>query len=190
MNKAQATIIITLLAVVLVLLAGRSAAVELLGNLSWVLVAVLLVAAVVFPIRAGILHLWATRRATELKNLDHEIDRLFREIAAYPGPRLTGEAIPQRFPSKEAAQAFGEKWSRGGPESFSAKAVDAEGRYEDLPNFDRTSISSGMLFPYPALFFGMREAHREDDAWYLDFRLAKKRWLTAYRDHLRNRERS
>lgn len=89
------------------------------------------------------------------------------------------------MPSKEAAQAFGERWSRGGPDSFWAKAVDVQGRYEELPGFDKTSSSGGILFTYPALFFGMREAHRDDGAWWLDFIRAKKRWLEDYRDHLR-----
>jgi hypothetical protein len=126
----------------------------------------------------------AMSRARNRKKLDDEIEQLCQEISTYPGPRLTTEDIPQRFPSREAAQAFGETWSRGGADSFSAKAVDAQGRIEgSSPGFDKTSISSGILFSTPALFFGMRETQRDDDAWWLDFLRAKKRWLEDYRDH-------
>jgi hypothetical protein len=38
---------------------------------------------------------------------------------------------------------------------------------------------------YPVLFFGMPEAHRDDDAWWLEFLRAKERWLRDYRDYLR-----
>jgi hypothetical protein len=186
MDKNQATIIIILLAAILfALLAGRTAAVELLGNLSWVAVAILIVALVALLVRGTFLNWLMRSRGRRRKKLDEEIEQLCREISIYPAPRPTAEHIPQRFPSKEAAQAFGERWSRGGPDSFSAKAVDVQGRNEDLSGYDKTSLSGGILFTYPALFFGMREAHRDDDAWWLDFLRAKKRWLMDYRDHLR-----
>jgi hypothetical protein len=31
----------------------------------------------------------------------------------------------------------------------------------------------------------MPEAHRDDDAWWLEFLRAKERWLRDYRDYLR-----
>lgn len=56
----------------------------------------------------------AKRRAKKLKNLHDELEQLCKEISTYATPRLTSEHIPQRLSSKEVAQAFGEKWSRGG----------------------------------------------------------------------------
>ena len=128
----------------------------------------------------------AKKRANRLKVLNNELEQLCKEISTYPTPRLTTETIPQKFPSKEAAQAFGEKWSRGGEGSFKAKAIDTKNRDEDHPAFDKTSISGGMLYTYPALFFGMREAHREDDVWFLDFTLAKNQWLKDYLSYLKD----
>lgn len=186
MNQNQATIIIILLAAILfALLVGRTAAVEFLGNLFWVVVAVGVLAIAAFTVRAIISNSITESRARKVKELEEEIDQLCREIAQYPGPQLTTEDIPAHFPSKDAAQAFGEKWSRGGPDSFSAKAVDRNGRYEGLPGFDQRSISGGILFTYPALFFGMPEAHRGDDVWWLEFLRAKERWLRDYSGHLK-----
>ena len=187
MDKKQATIIIILLAAILfVLLAGRIAALDLLGNLFWGAVGVFIVVVVARVAKDSFSDWLARSRAKKRKELYGEIEELCREISTYPAPRLTAEHIPQRFPSKEAAQTFGERWSRGGPESFSARAVDVQSRSEELPGFDKTSICGGFLYTYPALFFGMREAHRDDDAWWLDFLRAKKRWLIDYRDNLRS----
>jgi hypothetical protein len=141
MNKEQATIIIVLLAAILfVLLVGRTAAVELLGSLFWVAVVIFAVAAVGLLVRET----FRSFHARAQEKLDDEIKLLCEEISTYPGPQLTAEHIPQRFPSKEAAQAFGERWSRGGPDSFSARAVDVNNRSDDLPGFDKTSISGGI----------------------------------------------
>lgn len=128
----------------------------------------------------------ANRRAAKLKGLEDELDQLCKEISTRSTLRLTSEHIPQRFSSKEAASAFGEKWSRGSADSFWAKAIDSENRDEEHPNFDRTSISGGILYTYPALFFGLKEAHRDDDEWFLKFALAKNQWLRDYLAHLRN----
>ena len=65
------------------------------------------------------------------------------------------------------------------------QAVDSNGRREELPGFDKTSISGGILFTKPALFFGMRDAYRDDKAWWREYRRAKARWLKDYRAHLR-----
>jgi hypothetical protein len=170
-----------LAAILFVLLVGRTAAVELLGSLFWVAVVIFAVAAVGLLVRET----FRSFHARAQEKLDDEIKLLCEEISTYPGPQLTAEHIPQRFPSKEAAQAFGERWSRGGPDSFSARAVDVNNRSDDLPGFDKTSISGGILFTTPALFFGKSEAHRDNDVWWLDFLRAKKRWLTDYRDHLK-----
>jgi ABC-type nickel/cobalt efflux system permease component RcnA len=186
MDKEQATTIIVLLAAILfVLLVGRTAAVELFDNLVWVAVAILLVVVAALIVRQT----FRTFRGWQQKRLESKIEQLRAEIATYPGPRLTTANIPQRFPSKDAAQAFGERWSRGGPDSFCAKAIDVHGWIEYQPSFDKTSISEGILFSTPALFFGMREAHRDDDAWWLDFLRAEKQWLRDYRDHLRKNKR-
>jgi hypothetical protein len=186
MDNKQATVIIILLATILfILLVGRTAAVQLLGQLFWVAVAILVVAVAVLTLRDTFSNWLARSRARKRRKLDDEIEQLYLEISTYPAPQLTTEHFPQRFPSKEAAQAFGERWSRGGPDSFSAKAVDVQSRHEGLPGFDETSISGGLLFTYPALFFGMREAYRDDDAWWLDFLRAKKQWLKDYREDLR-----
>jgi hypothetical protein len=143
------------------------------------------VAGVALAVRAIFSSWLAMSRASKQKKLENEIEQLCREISTCPGPRLTTEDIPARFPSKDAAHAFGERWSRGGPDSFSAKAVDVNDRSENFPGFDKASISGGILFTKPALFFGMRETYRDDDAWWLDFLRAKNRWLEDYRDHLR-----
>jgi hypothetical protein len=186
MNQNQATIIIVLLAAILfVLLNGRTAAAAFLDNLFWVGVAVGVLAIVAFAAKTIISTSLAERRARKVKELTEEIGQLCREIAQYPGPQLTSGGIPAHFPSKDAAQAFGERWSRGGPDSFSVKAVDRNERYEGLPGFDQSSICGGILFSYPALFFGMPEAHREDDAWWLEFLRAEERWLRDYSDHLK-----
>ena len=58
-------------------------------------------------------------------------------------------------------------------------------RDEGLPGFDKTSISGGILFPTPALFFGMHEAYRDDAAWWLDYLRAKKNWLEDYCYHVK-----
>lgn len=125
-------------------------------------------------------------RAAKLRRLQDDLVQLCKEISSYSALRLTSEHVPQLFPSKEAAGAFGEKWSRGEAESFRAKSIDNQNRDEDHPNFDKTTISGGILYTYPALFFGMKEAHREDDEWFLDFTLAKNQWLKDYLAHLRN----
>jgi hypothetical protein len=187
MTKDQATIIIILLAAIVGLLVRRDGATDLLGNLGWLaLIIIILVAAgAVSALREARSNWSAKRHAEKSRELDDEIAKLSQAISGYAGPALTTEHIPQWFPSKEMAQAFGERWSRGGPDSFSAHAVDAHKRCETHPKFDRTSMSGGMLDAIPALFFGMREAHREDDAWWLDFQRAKKHWLKDYLDHLK-----
>jgi hypothetical protein len=186
MDKEQSTTIIVLLAAILfVLLVGRTAAVKLLGNLFWVAVLVLLVVVVALVIG----EIFRAFRGWQQKKLEPKIEQLRREIATYPGPRLTTEDIPARFASKEEAQAFGDRWSRGAPDSFSAQAIDINDRSESLPGFDKASISGGILFATPAPFFGMRQAYRDDDAWWFDFLRAKKLWLTDYRDQLRKNAR-
>ena len=163
MNQNQATTIIVLLAAILfVLIVGRNGALETMDNLWWVLAVIVVLVIVAGAVKGVISHLLTENRARKREKLNNEIEKLCREIAQYPGPQLTTNGIPARFPSKDAAQAFGEKWSRGGPDSFSVQAVDSNGRYEELPDFDKTSISGGILFSYPALFFGMAEAHRDD----------------------------
>ncbi len=92
----------------------------------------------------------AKRRAEILKKFEEELEQLCKEISTYSTLRLTTEHIPQRFSSKEAAREFGEKWSRGGADSFSVKVIDNQGRDEDHPNFDKTTISGGILYTYPA----------------------------------------
>lgn len=125
-------------------------------------------------------------RAKKMEKLEAEILELLRTIREeYPSPPLNSEGVPQRFPSKRAAQAFGERWSRGDRDAFTAKAVDASGNDEDHPKFDKTSVGSGILYAKPALFFGMKVAYRDNDAWWLDFRRAKKSWLENYLDQLR-----
>jgi hypothetical protein len=114
-----------------------------------------------------------------------ELEQLCTEISSLSPLRLTTEHIPQRFPSKEAARTFGEKWSRGGSDSFRAKSIDVDSRDEDHPNFDSAAVVGGILYIYPALFFGMKEAHRDDDDWYLEFSSAKNQWLKDYLAHLK-----
>jgi hypothetical protein len=152
-----------LAAILFILLAGRTVAVELLDNIFWLAVVIFMVIILARTLRCAFSDWLARSRAIKLKNLHDEREQLCKEISTYPTPRLTSEHIPQQFPSKEAAQAFGERWSRGRADSFRAKAVDVQSCDEDHPLFDKTSISGGILYTYPALFFGMSEAHREDD---------------------------
>ena len=78
--------------------------------------------------------------------LRSEIQELVRTIVKeYPSPTLASEGIPQGFPTKGAAQVFGERWSKGDRNSFSAKSVDADGNDENHPKFDNTSVRSGRL---------------------------------------------
>lgn len=182
MDKKHAAIIIILLAAILfVLLVGRIDPVELPNSL--IAVAIFILAIVTLPVRHIFCNWVARNRAGKRKKLDDEIEHLRLEILSYPGPALRRENIPPRwFSSKEAAQAFGERWSRGGPDSFWAMAVDINGRPEDHAGFDKTTITWGILRTNPALFFGIREA---PDPWRLDFLRTKKRWLKDYRDHLK-----
>jgi hypothetical protein len=60
----------------------------------------------------------AERYAKAEDKLNGEIQQLCRDISCYPGPRLTTEDVPQFFNSEGEAQAFGQKWSRGGQGSF------------------------------------------------------------------------
>ena len=122
----------------------------------------------------------AKRRAAAIRATDIEADQLCREISRLSPVKLTTEYVPQRFSSKTTAQAFGEKWSLGASDSFKAKAIDSEGRDEDHPRFDKTSISGGILYTYPALFFSMKDAHRDGDEWFLSFARARNQWLKNY----------
>ena len=149
----------------------------------------LVVIGVVSASRNAYLNWLARRRAMKLEALNTELEQLCKEISSYPAPRLTSEHIPQRFPSKEDAAAFGERWSRGGTAAYRVKAVDKKNCNEDHPNFDQASIAGGILYTYPALFFGMKEAHRDDEDWFIDFTLAKNRWLKDYLSDLRGNQR-
>jgi hypothetical protein len=129
----------------------------------------------------------AKSRAKKMEKLESEIQQLFQAIIEeFPSPKLTSDGIPQRFPTKKAAQAFGESWSRGNRDSFTAKAVDASGYDENHPRFDKNSVGGGILYATPALFFGMKEAHKDSDTWWLAFLRAKQSWLANYLDRLRN----
>ena len=59
------------------------------------------------------------------------------------------------------------------------------GNDENHPKFDNTAVQSGRLYPKPALFFGMKDASKEDDGWRLNFLRAKKLWLENYLNQLR-----
>lgn len=128
----------------------------------------------------------AEQRTAAIAVLDNELAVLCNEVSRLSSVRLTTELVPQRFPSKNAAQSFGEKWSMGGADSFKAKALDGANRDEDHPQFDSTSVSGGILYSYPALFFGMNEAYRKDDEWLLSFARARNAWLKSYLTHLKN----
>jgi len=127
----------------------------------------------------------AKKRSALLSELDKEVISLCEEVAKLTPVQLTTEIVPQRFPSKSAAQSFGDRWSLGGAGSFRAKACDSHNRDEDHPHFDKASIAGGILYSYPALFFGMKEAYREDDEWQIGFAAARNEWLRKYLDHLR-----
>jgi hypothetical protein len=135
--------------------------------------------------RSAISNRRAIQRAYEAVHLQQKIETLCQEIAALPSPPLTPEGIPKRFPSREAAQTFGERWSRGGLGSFRARDIDAEGRDENHPKFEREEGGGGILYPTPALFFGMDDPYRDDEGWYVEFLRAKKSWLENYRTQLK-----
>lgn len=129
---------------------------------------------------------WLTNRRTEkLAALDAELVDLCKEIAHNSKLRLSSEHIPQKFPSKEDAEEFGKKWSLGGEAAYRATAVDDKNCDESHPKFDRASISGGILYTYPALFFGLNDVHRDDDDWILDFMQAKNSWLKNYLSDLK-----
>jgi len=152
-------------------------------------IAALVVIGVVIALRNAYLYWLMKRRTLRLNALNIELEQLCKEISGFPTPQLTTEHIPQRFPSKEDAEAFGERWSRGGATAFRTKAVDDDGFDEDNPHFDQASIAGGILYTYPALFFGMKEAHRDDDDWFNDFTVAKNSWLKDYLSDLRGNRR-
>jgi hypothetical protein len=139
-------------------------------------------------VRSDLLKRRAIERAREAVLLQQKIERLADEIAALPSPPLTPEGLPRRFPSRAAAQAFGERWSRGGAEAFSARDSDPGERGENGPLFDRIDRREavGILHPTPALFFGMDDPYRDDDGWYVEFLRAKKSWLENYSSKLRD----
>jgi hypothetical protein len=135
--------------------------------------------------RAALSKRRAIQRARETVLLQRLIEGLCQDIAVLPSPPLATEGIPKRFPSREAAQTFGERWSRGGPGSFRARDIDAEGRDENHPKFNGEEAGGGILYATPALFFGMEDPYREDDGWYVEFLRAKKSWLENYRAQLK-----
>ena len=121
-----------------------------------------------------------------MKRLEDELQQLYKEISTYSTPQLTTENIPQKFSSKGDAIAFGEKWSRGGRDSYSAKFIDSNNFDEDHPSFNKASVSGGILYTFPALFFGMKEPHRDDDEWFMEFAFARNRWLKDYLAYLKS----
>ena len=130
---------------------------------------------------------WKVKRlALKRARLEDELKQLCGEISACSALRLTSEHLPQRFPSKQAAIDFGERWSRGGKGSYKAKSSDADGRDEDHTSFDRTSTPSGILYTYPASFFGIEEPYRDDEQWFLKFAEAKNKWLKDYLAYLKS----
>jgi len=145
----------------------------------------LLLIAAAFVI-AGLSRLRSRQLVTRRERLETKLNALIVDASKLHGPRLTAELIPQNFPSKEAAQAFGERWTRGDQNSFSAKAVDQNGRSEDLPGFDEKNSVSGRLYSLPALFVGMKEASGTTEDWYIRFLEAKIAWLNDYIGKLRS----
>ena len=178
-------IAIFLALILLVLIAKRPFIVDFINNIFWMIAIAIVFTGLATTLKHSFYSLLAKNRNAKLKILQDGSDKLCTEIAAYSKLNLTSEYIPQRFSSKEIAQAFGKRWSRGGVDSFRAKSVDNNDCDEDHPRFDETSISSGILYTYPALFFGMNEAHKEDDEWFLDFNEAKNQWLKSYLEHLK-----
>jgi len=141
-------------------------------------------AVVIFVSISAFKNFLANRHAKKMQALNEELEYLCREISKLSGPNLTTEHIPQRFPSKEAATAFGEKWSLGGQQGFCAKSVDASGFDEDHPKYDKTSISGGILYTYPAQFFGLKSLNINNQDQWLEFAAAKNRWLQNYLNYL------
>lgn len=146
----------------------------------------LIVASIIVAAGWSLFKAWkAERIATKKARLEDELRKLCIEISAYPGPSLTGEHIPQRFPSKKEALAFGETWSRCGKEGFKAKSVDSQSHDEDHPKFDSSAVSGGILYIYPALFFGMKEPYQDSEEWFMGLSEVKNKWLRDYLAHLK-----
>jgi hypothetical protein len=158
---------------------------QFIGNTAINILAVLIVGSIIVGVFKSLSNWAGYRRAKAGAKLEKKIRQLFAEIAELPSPRLSTEGVPHRFPSKEAAQAFGERWSRGGKDSFTARSVDVTGFDELHPRFNPSAIAGGILYSYPALFFGMQQAYRDGDKWFLDFTRAKKEWLENYRNQLK-----
>lgn len=155
---------------------------HILLTIFWVILAIVFVCVI-----SHIISSWrAKRRVAAIAALDSELAILCKEVSTLSPVGLTTEVIPQRFPSKDAAQSFGEMWSMGGADSFKAKALDSANRDEDHPHFDSASVSGGILYAYPALFFGMNEAISDDDGWFLSFAHARNAWLRNYLTRLKN----
>jgi hypothetical protein len=162
---------------------------QFLGNAFLWVVGAFLAVAVIRGIMGGIGEVISDARAKRLgkrrQKLEEAIQKLVQEIARLSLPTLTSEGIPQRFRSKQEAQAFGDKWSRGGPDSFSVGSFDADGRMEYQPQYDASRVAGGILYSKPALFFGLEVAYSDNDWWWLDFLGAKEAWLRSYRDSVR-----
>lgn len=115
---------------------------------------------------------------------------LMKEINDFPGHDLTFEGLPQRFPSKESAQAFGAKWSKGSTDSFSVYHNDRNFYDEHHPKFNSKDIKGGILYLTPALFFGMKTASNEEgdensDIWFWKYSKVKLKWIKEYRNYLK-----
>ncbi len=155
---------------------------QFLGNAFLWVAGTLLVVAVMRGIGELISDSRVKRLGWRRQKLEAAIRKLEEEIALLPVPALGSESIPQRFRSEGEAQAFGEKWSKGGLDSFSVGSWDADGRMDYQPQYDASRATGGILYAKPALFFGLKAAYRDDDEWWLDFLWAKEAWLKAYRD--------
>ena len=120
----------------------------------------------------------------QTESLQRECERLCKEVSEFPGPRLTSEYIPQAFDTEEDARRFGKRWSRGGDAAYWTKKIDANGRDEDHPHYDPAAGVAGLLYCYPALFFGLK-AMNGDDAWFVAYGKARNSWLNEYVAYLR-----
>lgn len=146
----------------------------------------IIVAAIFVAVGWSLFNDWKVKRlALKKAKLEDELQQLCADVSTYSTLRLTSEHIPQKFPSKQDAIAFGEMWSRGGKEGFKAKSIDAQGYDEDHPSFNSATASGGILYTYPALFFGMAEPYKDDEQWFIEFSEAQNKWLRDYLAHLK-----
>jgi len=103
----------------------------------WLLIVAFLVILIARAVRNQFRDWRMVRDFKVKKLLDEECELLCTEIHTYPGPRLTTEYIPQNFPSKMAAQEFGENGREGVRVPLVLKLLISMDMLKTIPNLTR-----------------------------------------------------